>query len=138
MPIFYQAGSIIPSQGPVQYVDTAALEALRLDIYAGSDAAFDLYDDDGRSLDYQAGEYTVTAIRYQETEAGATLQLEETESGYALPQRTYVVRLHTEQLFERVDVNGAAFDDWRYDQQAQVLTVRLDKAPGEKLTVHLR
>lgn len=51
IPVFAKAGSIVP-MGPVkQYVSEKSDEPLTINIYPGADACFNLYEDDGVSVD---------------------------------------------------------------------------------------
>lgn len=140
LPIFYKAGSIIPAQFPVRYVDDQPIEKLALDIYPADSASFDLYEDDGRSLDYQMGEYTITGISYAKTTEGNKLVLEEKVSGYELPRRAYVVRLRTTEKPEKITVTSGkgpadTLINWEYDQERGILTFEVTKAFGNRLEI---
>jgi len=53
--------------GPVkQHTGEAADEPLRLLIYPGRDAAFLLYEDDGRSFDYRNGQWMGIQLEWRE------------------------------------------------------------------------
>lgn len=73
MPLFAREGSIIPT-GPAQ-VNTAATVAdpLTIWIYAGHDASFELYEDDGLSNDYEKGEWSVIPFVWHEAEGTVTI-----------------------------------------------------------------
>jgi alpha-D-xyloside xylohydrolase len=59
IPVFVRAGSIVPLGTPVESTaDRQSIAELR--VYAGKDADFALYDDDGKSYDYQQGKGTST------------------------------------------------------------------------------
>lgn len=143
MPIFYKAGSIVPHQFPVQYIDQQPLDRLALDIYPNDSASFDLYEDDGRSLDYQSGEYTITSIRYAETTEERKLIMEEKESGYNLPDRTYVIRLRTDKKPEQIKVNAfgkrasKSIPNWEYNLGEGILTFEIMKEFGEKVEISI-
>ena len=65
MPLFVRAGSILPMAPAMDYSDQKPVDPLTLDVYAGPRAAeFDLYEDDGTSLDYRAGAYARTLLRF--------------------------------------------------------------------------
>lgn len=56
IPLFVKAGSIIPYNA----TDTKTCSAstpLLVTVYEGADGQFDLYDDDGETLDYKNGDY---------------------------------------------------------------------------------
>lgn len=140
LPIFFKAGSIIPSQFPVQYINDKPLSQLALDIYPDGPASFELYDDDGRSLDYKSGEYTITRITYADATEGHKLVLEEKASGFALPDRNYVVRLRTHQRPEKIWENTGkrslkAIQNWEYNSDTGILSFEVTKKFGRRVEV---
>merc|ERR1711971_1431722 len=60
IPIFAHEGAVIPLAPVVQY--TAALPGgpLQVQVYRGSDASFDLVEDDGETTDYESGKARTT------------------------------------------------------------------------------
>lgn len=66
IPVFVKAGSIVPLGADIQ--STATKQAIAsIKVYPGKDAEFNLYDDDGVSLDYQKGKGSVTKLRWSES-----------------------------------------------------------------------
>lgn len=66
IPVFVKAGSIVPIGADIQ--STATKQAIAsIKVYPGKDAEFNLYDDDGVSLDYQKGKGSVTKLRWSES-----------------------------------------------------------------------
>ncbi|MFI3258966.1 MAG: glycoside hydrolase family 31 protein [Rikenellaceae bacterium] len=64
LPMLVKAGSIIPFGPKVQSADEQSSEPLRIKIYGGADAKFDLYLDEGESYDYEKGVYSILTISY--------------------------------------------------------------------------
>jgi alpha-glucosidase (family GH31 glycosyl hydrolase) len=65
MPLLVRAGSILPLAPPMDYSDQKPVDPLTLEVFAGQQGAtFDLYEDDGTSLDYRAGAYARTPLRF--------------------------------------------------------------------------
>ena len=64
MPLFVKAGSIIPLQSVMNYTDERPLDTLTLRTYPvqGLQNTFTLYEDDGKTLDYQSGKFAQTSI----------------------------------------------------------------------------
>ncbi|MGA2624431.1 MAG: TIM-barrel domain-containing protein [Bacteroidota bacterium] len=64
MPLFVRAGSIIPLQPLMNYSDERPLDTLILRMYpvAGPQNTFSLYEDDGKTLDYQSGKSAQTRV----------------------------------------------------------------------------
>ncbi|WP_448658858.1 TIM-barrel domain-containing protein [Sphingomonas sp. CJ99] len=69
MPLFVRAGSIVPTGPAVQHTAEQPDGPLVLHVFAGADASFDLYEDDGTSMGFARGEYARTPIRWDD-EAG--------------------------------------------------------------------
>lgn len=69
IPLFVKAGAIIPKALPMQYVDTGRrgrFEEISLDVYRGADGNYQLYEDDGISMDYERGVCTMTRFAWDE------------------------------------------------------------------------
>jgi alpha-glucosidase (family GH31 glycosyl hydrolase) len=62
MPLFVKAGTILPLDPPRQYVDEPTKEHITLRIYTGANGEYKLYEDDGKTLDYQSNKGTNTTI----------------------------------------------------------------------------
>jgi len=80
MPIYVRAGAIIPLDPVRQYVDEPVSEPTTLKIYPGSDGKFVLYEDDGKTLDYLEGEYSLTRLTWDDEEQVLTIEPQEGES----------------------------------------------------------
>ena len=65
LPLFVRAGSILPLGEPVLSTHQAQKVA-KLRVYPGADANFTLYDDDGRTYDYEKGAGTVTRLHWDD------------------------------------------------------------------------
>ncbi|MBV9295249.1 MAG: DUF5110 domain-containing protein, partial [Acidobacteriaceae bacterium] len=74
-PLYVRAGSIIPT-GPVkQYSCQKVDEPLSIHIYPGADCRFVLYEDDGVSFRYRAGERMGTVVTWKDKQRVGTLEL---------------------------------------------------------------
>ena len=60
MPIFLRRGTIIPRQEAMQYVDERPNTNISLLIYPSEHSVYEMYEDDGKTLDYQKGIYAIT------------------------------------------------------------------------------
>mmetsp|Transcript_151293 Transcript_151293/g.384587 ORF Transcript_151293/g.384587 Transcript_151293/m.384587 type:complete len:170 (-) Transcript_151293:6-515(-) len=67
IPVFAPAGSIIPLAPLVQYTGALPGGPLEVRVYPGKDASFELFEDDGESVDYQSGK--VRSIKFSWNEA---------------------------------------------------------------------
>ena len=68
IPLFVRSGSILPLTQPLQNTDEVVDAPIEYHVYAGSDAEFELYEDDGDGYGYENGQYTVTRLVWKEQE----------------------------------------------------------------------
>lgn len=73
IPIFVRAGSIVPMGPFLQYSDEKPANPIELRIYPGDNGAFELYEDDGKTFDYQNGQYTRIPFRWDESSHALTI-----------------------------------------------------------------
>lgn len=66
IPLFVKAGSIIPFGPEKQFTSEKADSMIELRVYSGSDATFNLYEDDGVSYNYEQDEYTTILIQWND------------------------------------------------------------------------
>lgn len=64
IPLFVPAGSIIPTGPVVQHVDEGLNSPITLNIYAGKDGYFEIYEDDGRSTKAEQGAWSRIPVTY--------------------------------------------------------------------------
>ncbi|WP_457356321.1 TIM-barrel domain-containing protein [Roseateles sp. P5_D6] len=92
IPLYVKAGAIVP-MGPVtQYVDEKPDAPLTIHVYTGADGSYSLYEDDGISNSYQAGQYTRIPFVYDDKRAEVTIGPR--SGGYAgmVTKRTFNIR----------------------------------------------
>ena len=94
IPLHVKAGSIVAAGPAIQHTGTAAStddNTIRLYVYVGADAHFNLYEDDGTSYDYERRHYSVIPITYND--ASKTLTIGDREGSYdgMLRDRNFIV-----------------------------------------------
>ena len=95
IPVYVPSGAIIPKVEPMQYVDEFLPESMTIDVYAGNDGQFTLYEDNGLDYAYEEGESRLIPFKWND--AGRTLTVGTSEGQYtgAPEWRTFRCRLHT-------------------------------------------
>ena len=89
-PLYVKAGGILAMCRVCGWVDNADKDLI-LTVYGQGKSEFVLYEDDGETLDYRAGEYARTKICCTSDEKGAEIILYPAEGNYAgMPQRRNV------------------------------------------------
>jgi alpha-D-xyloside xylohydrolase len=73
MPLFVRAGSIIPMDPNIEYAEQPSTGAMELRVYAGGDADFTLYQDDGSTYKYEKGERATIAIHWDNAKGKLTI-----------------------------------------------------------------
>ena len=98
LPIFVKAGSIIPMAPVMNYTDEYLLDTLILNIYPDVDqiAEFDLYEDDGSTLDYQKGSYAETHISQVLSNQSLSILIGQAVGSFVgkVSERTYLSKIH--------------------------------------------
>jgi len=104
MPLYVRAGSIIP-MGPVkQYTAERSDEPLSIHIYPGADCRFLLYEDDGASFRYRAGQWMGTLVHWDDKQRLATLELAAGSRMLPAGRRAIEVKLGTQN--KQIDFEG--------------------------------
>ncbi len=73
MPLYVRAGSIVPVGPAMEWSDEKPADDLLLLIYAGADAHFTLYEDDGLTYNYERGEYSTIDLNWDDTTRTLTI-----------------------------------------------------------------
>ncbi len=73
VPVFVKEGSIIPAGSEMQYVAEKPADVLTLFVYAGKDASFTLYEDEGINYNYEKGMHSEITFSYSETTKSFTV-----------------------------------------------------------------
>jgi alpha-D-xyloside xylohydrolase len=66
IPLFVRGGSVLPLGPEIEFTGQGPADPIELRVYSGSDAAFDLYEDEGDSYSYEKGLYAVIPIRWND------------------------------------------------------------------------
>ncbi len=73
IPLFVKAGSIIPFGPEIQYALQPTDGSLKIMVYTGQDADFNLYEDEGINYNYEKGDFTKIPLSYNETDQSLTI-----------------------------------------------------------------
>ena len=136
MPVFVRAGSVIPEQTPMAYSNQRPLDTLIVRVYGSKPGSFNLYEDDGISLNYKKGQFARTPIRFSKKKGGSTYQLTigPTLGRYAgqVKERAYIVRIQGIQKPQSVDINhqpvvknAGSGTGWFWDARRSLVTINV-------------
>jgi alpha-glucosidase (family GH31 glycosyl hydrolase) len=142
MPLFVNAGAILPLAPAMDHSDQRPLDSLTLEVFAGKSGSFRLYEDDGASLDYRNNQYAWTEFRYNISDSGEhSVIIGATQGEYASQpkMRAYVIRIHgllkpaAVRLQNTILPQAQSSDSqsgWMWNQQTHVTTVNV---PAESI-----
>lgn len=147
IPVFARAGAIVPRLEPMQYTMEKPWDKILLDVYAGADGNFELYEDDFLTNDYQKGRYAITPISYSEGDGTAEVVIDATRPGAGGDPRTFTTRSYILRLIGGEKPNAVSHDGstlsentsggtgWHYDAESKRLEVTLPDILLNKKTV---
>jgi hypothetical protein len=141
MPVLIKSGGILPTR--TDYVDNQQqqpLTQLTVNVAAGADGSFALYQDAGEGTGYRAGQSTSTPISWHDSTR--TLTLGATTGTYpgAATARAYTLRLSDAAAPTAVTVDGVQLPEtaWSYNADTRLVTVTTASLPvGTAHTVTL-
>jgi hypothetical protein len=110
---------------------------LVLNVYGAGNGSFDLYEDNGVSLDYEQ-QHAHTALTHTSGSDGSErLVIDPTQGTYPAqpPARSYELRIHTDARPSSVSINGRDTRTWTWDAHQAVAIVAL---PSESIHDRIR
>jgi alpha-D-xyloside xylohydrolase len=116
MPLYVRAGAIIPMGPELRWSNEKPADPIELRIFRGANGQFTLYEDDGETYDYEKGQHSTIAFRWDDGAKKLTLGARQGSFPGLLQRRTFHVV-----LVESPD--GASERDVPYDGTAQIITL---------------
>ncbi len=129
LPILARGGSLIPFGPVLQHIpDNHAFDRLQLHIWPPYPAEGVLYDDDGRSLAYQNGQFTRTRLWAEADERHVRIHIGPAQGHLPdLPANRQVeVVVHQSPPTRLVLIHREALNGWRYDPQTDETVVQFE------------
>jgi alpha-glucosidase (family GH31 glycosyl hydrolase) len=116
-PVFVRAGAVVPEQPPSDYSDARPLETLIVNVYGPGKGAFELYEDDGISLDFETQSARTLMTHEAAADGTQRLLIRPTQGTFrGQPSaRAYEVRLHAPGRPTSISVNGRRSSHWAWD-----------------------
>lgn len=121
MPIFVKAGSIVPTGPEVQHVYDKLDGAITLNVYTGADGEFELYEDDGKSYEYENGAWTRIPFNYNEASKTLTIGDRIGEFAGMQQKRTINIRWISGKRADAADFHGKVDKAIEYSGKAIVV-----------------
>lgn len=95
IPLFIKKGAIIPSNSkPIQHIEEK-VDTLNLDVFPDKDmTSFEYYDDDGKTYNYENGEYFTQDIHTQDKGMSITFKIDSKTGSFNPDTKYYIVKIH--------------------------------------------
>lgn len=135
LPIFIKSGAIIPMQPDMQYFGEKPIDPVTLDIYPAENSAYQLYEDDGKSLNYQKGEFALTEIKCTGNSQSVGVEILPSAGQFKVADRNYTLIVHLDKKPSGVASGKDALDNWKYDETKKTLELTVAKKAAEKVSV---
>lgn len=137
--LFIREGAIIPTQPDVEYLGARPFDRIILKVYPHGDSAYTMLDDDGESYEYENGGVASTLFESHERDGGVEVVVNPVQGSFkGMPsEREYSFRIQRDSRPASVSLNGAAVQDWTYEDGMVCLSAG-KVGVGEKVVVSVR
>ena len=137
--LFIREGAIIPTQPDVEYLGARPFDRIILKVYPHGDSAYTMLDDDGESYEYENGGVASTLFESHERDGGVEVVVNPVQGSFkGMPsEREYSFRIQRDSRPASVSLNGAAVQDWTYEDGMICLSAG-KVGVGEKVVVSVR
>lgn len=137
--LFIREGAIIPTQPDVEYLGARPFDRVILKVYPHGNSAYTMLDDDGESYEYENGGIASTLFESHERDGGVEVVVNPVQGSFkGMPsEREYSFRIQRDSRPASVSLNGAAVQDWTYEDGMVCLSAgKVDIS--EKIVVSVR
>ena len=137
--LFIREGAIIPTQPDVEYLGARPFDRVILKVYPHGDSAYTMLDDDGESYEYENGGIASTLFESHESDGGVEVVVNPVQGSFkGMPsEREYSFRIQRDSRPASVSLNGAAVQDWTYEDGMVCLSAG-KVGISEKIVVSVR
>lgn len=137
--LFIREGAIIPTQPDVEYLGVRPFDRVILKVYPHGDSAYTMLDDDGESYEYENGGIASTLFESHERDGGVEVVVNPVQGSFkGMPsEREYSFRIQRDSRPASVSLNGAAVQDWTYEDGMVCLSAG-KVGISEKIVVSVR
>ena len=140
IPVFAREGSIVPLDCEDKANGCENPQALEILIFRGN-GQFELYEDDGETMDYEAGKSAVTTFAVKENGKDLTFTISAASGDPdVLPQRRrYQLSFYDVAACERLEINknGASVPCEPQAENGSIFVILDDVSPADAITVKL-
>jgi alpha-D-xyloside xylohydrolase len=121
MPVYVKEGSIVPTGPELQYTSEKPADPLMLFVYAGKDASFSLYEDEGTNYNYEKGAFATIDFNYYERTRTLTIGDRTGSFKGMLENRTFKIVVITAKSAKALDFNQKVNHTITYNGKATTI-----------------
>ena len=122
MPMYARAGSILLNGPEIEYTDEKPADPITIMVFAGADASFDLYEDEGTNYDYEQGLFTTIPITWDDAARELTIGDRKGSFDEMLESRTFRVIVVDNGNPGTID-NLSSYEEVKYSGSSQTLAL---------------
>jgi alpha-glucosidase (family GH31 glycosyl hydrolase) len=143
IPVFARAGAIVPLAPETSEFGAPNPETLRLIVFPGADNNFELYEDDGSTLAYQDGHFTLTPFILQWSQNNLEFTIGQVQGDHSVcpPERTYQLYFRCLANPDQIEVikNGIAtdFNVTYQEYECHLVFNPIQLSPADRLTIRV-
>lgn len=121
-PLFVKAGSIIPYFEPAAYIDAQDVGKMRLSVYPEEKSNYTLYEDDGKTFDYEKEKIAATTFECIKTARQIQFTINPVAGTYngMIQKRSYIIEMAVASKPAKILLNGVILSGWEFSKSESV------------------
>jgi alpha-glucosidase len=121
IPVYVRAGTVLPTWPVMQHTSAGPVDRLILHVYPGDGTSW-LYEDDGQSLAYQGGGFSVTRFECQRTGENGCTTTRRAQGAYRPAYSGWECHIHgVAQRPQHVLTDGEPVENLAWDEASHIL-----------------
>jgi len=138
--LFVKGGSIVPFFKPADYIDAQDAGTITLSVYPEEKSTYTLYEDDGKTFDYEKGEIAKTTFECIKTDKQIQFTINPTVGTYngIIEKRSYTIEMAVASNPTKILINGVVLNGWKYNKSGKVTMNLAAESINEKQVIVIR
>ena len=137
VPVYVRGGSILPEQPIVQNTEEEPQGPLQISVYPSTDCRGSLYQDDGKTLAYQHGEFMRMQFSCESNPASLSLKFSTRRARYKPWWSEMKFVLYGLSSKPRsLTIDDTPLTDWRYDDAGKSVSVTVSSREAGEITIN--
>ena len=134
--LFIKSGAILPFQKTMNWIGEFPKDTLFLKIYPEGHSSYTLWEDDGKTFEYEKGNIAKTLFECNNAERETDFTIFPSQGSYSGidNNKTYHLELNIPEKPSKVLVNDRLVENWKYSESGKVI-LETSRKDNEKLTI---